>query len=453
MKCPIIDRTVEVRRSIAPSADQIRQELAAAVQRASQSRNPECQAVGPALGSLVRGFTSTGGSSSCEADPSRCALMLDQILPQLDRCTENRGSLADMATSIALNVTAGSPAGIVALGVSAFRSILNLFSGRAERREQRAEERRVAQQRRDVIEAAASCAMMTFYQVGICAPAAMNRIGLILDRQNPMPTCTNRENLGTMTSSQKITALSNLDSCTRAPAADANACFSGIGQQFTPAIAGAGQGPERAACLVEEVTAISSNVRFRQDDIPQFLKLARRHHTSQIMQIKNRLAASEVGDASGVADRSSLVLHCFYGKISRSISSQNPERAVTPADLAEQDRADTTGSGVLRNVPEAERFTLAGNAAEIDQICNNVDNCLGANPNLPTQATTFGPATASLSERMCNGVGKFIDYGTNTLNGRVAPMGRAIASGGTYGQNCAAPAGTRSTGGPETSVQ
>ncbi|MES2528467.1 MAG: hypothetical protein V4598_15395 [Bdellovibrionota bacterium] len=452
VKCPIIDRSAEVRRAIAPSAEQIRTELRAAIQRASQYRNPACSTVGQNLTNLQAAFTSQPGqASTCVASPQTCASMIQQTLPILAGCTEDRENLGDMATSIALYATAGSPAGMVALGVSAIRSVISLFSGRSERRQQRAEEQRVTQQRREVIEAAASCAMMTFYQVGVCAPAEMNRVGTILDNINPSPTCNNRAEVAGMSIEQKITALHTLDSCTRAPAANNNACFAGIGQTATPALTG--QPPERAACLVEEVTSISRSANYSQNDIPQFLKLARRHHTEQIIQIKNRLAASEIGDSSGISDRTSLALHCFYGKVSRSISSQNVERAITPEELTAQDRADTGSGGVLRNVPESSRVLLADNAAEVDRICNSVDNCLQANPQNPTIAANFGPAPASIRDRMCNGVGKFLDYGTNTLNGRLSPMGRAIATGGQYGQNCAQPSGTRSSDGSETSIQ
>lgn len=445
VKCPIIPQEEQLRRSLAPSSADIRRELAAAVQAARGSRNEACRTLGTSFQNLLSAFGGAGGGmqSTCESDPARCAGMLDTILPQISQCTENRESFTDMATSIALNLTAGTPLGIVSLGVSAFRSFVSLFSGRAERRREQAEQRRIAEQRRDVIEAAASCAMMTFYQISICAPVAQANIrGLLDDSANPAPRCTNRANLGAMTHKQIFTSIGSLNKCLGDSASRVNQCTAEIGSSFTPAVTSSASGPERAACLVEEVAQLTANsTGFRDNDIPLFLRMARRHHTNKIINLRNRLAASQPTDASGIADRNSLLLHCYYGKMARTISASNPERSVAQAELQEQDNADVGRGGVLRDVPEANRVLLAQNAGSIDSICGNIDNCI-SNTRADTIEETFGPSTAEtpMSQRMCGGIQKFIDYDTNTLDGRLGSMERAVMRGGSYGQNCVASA-------------
>lgn len=444
VRCPIIDMSSQVRRELAPSAEVIRQELQRAIQAASSSSNPACRTMGTSLEPLVTGFS--GSSPTCVRDPARCADQLDQVLPLIDGCTENREGLADMATSIALNLTAGTPLGLVSLGVSAFRSFMNLFRGRAERREQNARNRAIAQQRRDVIEAAASCAMMTFYQASVCTPGQAGSIQDVLDGVDPIPTCTDRSRLGTMTQGQMVTNVRTLNRCLNGSATRIEEC----GGEIIPAASGSVTGSERAACLVAQSYDIFSNLaQFRQRDIPEFLRLARRHHTRQIIQLRDRLAQSQPGDQAGVADRSALVLHCFYGKMARSISDQNPERAASAAERTAQDEADYRRGGPLREIPENERVLIARSAADVENICAGVDRCVAGVPQATSISEAFGPADGQLSQQMCNGVGQFLDSGDNTLNGRLPSMERAIQRAGGYGQSCVAraapqgqPAGT-----------
>jgi hypothetical protein len=447
VKCPIYDRSIELRRSISPSYEDVRSELSAAVDRASRYRTPECQTVGRSLGNLSSLF----GTSQCENDPHTCASMLEEILPTLSTCTEDRENLGDMATSVALFTTAGSPAGLVSLGVSAIRSIVRLFSGGGQRRGQRAQDQRIAQQRREVIEAAASCALMSLYQGSICAPEGASSVRGILDSLNPSPFCTDRTGLGEMSVSQKLTAMRGLESCTTAPSPDLNVCFSNIGQQFRPPVTGTAQPGERAACLVEEVLGIGANVQnIRTSDIPEFLRLARRHHTREIIQIRNRLNGSDLSVYSGTSERNSLILHCFYGKLSRSLSSGNIGQPLSTVELNQQDRSDREE---LRNVAEEDRILLAENMTEVDRICNNLDNCFRSNPNLLTLDSHFGPTAANLEGRMCNGIGRFHDYGTNFLNGRLGSMERAIRAGGNYGERCGMPVSAEPVDGAGASAQ
>ncbi len=108
--------------------------------------------------------------------------MFDEIAPILDQCGERRSSVVDVATSLALNLTAGTPAGLITLGISAFRSLLTIF-GRRRETEQQQRQRAYANEEREAVEGAASCAMLSFYQTSVCSFGAQNRIQTVLNRQ------------------------------------------------------------------------------------------------------------------------------------------------------------------------------------------------------------------------------------------------------------------------------
>lgn len=447
--CPIIDRSVQVRRETASTVDDVRAALAAAQQALGRGRSQDCQTVGSQIQYLVGAFQAQAGAPSlCESNPQSCASRFADVLPIIDRCTESRGALADMATSVALNLTAGSPAGLITLGVAGFRSILNLFRDRSQAQAERELERGRVRQREEVLEAAASCGMMSLYFSSVCAPASSYRLSRVLRGLEPVPRCQNPLSIG-MTDARggaelkaQISSIIKIDSCTQREA-NKSVCFR---EPYLPAAsagAPAATAEERVACLASEISLMGSNVSsFKTNDIPEMLKLARRHHTKQIIALRDRLRSVSSVDENTAAERTKLVTQCFYGKVARSVSSTDPTAEITADELRAQDEADRRT--IYRGDRSRDRVSIADNAAEVDSICNQVDRCIRSDRTASRSISmaTFGPTGASVATRMCNGLAKFNEFGVNYLGGDTAFMEAAVGDGGTYGQNCTEPTST-----------
>jgi hypothetical protein len=457
LQCPIVTQTASVRAAIAPSSTVIQQRLDTLAANLQGNSNSNCRLIGGSISNLANSFRSGG----CQTNPAQCANVFDEIAPLLDQCTQQRSSIIDMATSVALNLTAGSPAGLVMLGVSAFRSILNIFSRRRET-EQQQRARAYAAEEREAIESAASCAMLSFYQTSVCTFGSQRNIQSVLNRQMADsaegPGCP--ANLVITSPETQVPTIvrnmNNVSNCLdgRNPATELQ-CFN------PPYLAeGEGNNLQRASCLVSAFSSVTETLNnFRSTVIPEYLAMARRLHTRKIRELRDSLQNSDPADLAATGNRNSLIYHCFYGKVARTISSANPERAVTNEELSRQDR-DDKDRGLYRDM-RREDYNRVRLLAEVndrdvsrldetEQICNSIDRCLGSVRGAPTLAQNFGPEDGTISQRMCRGIGRFQQYGNNSLNGRVPAMEMAVAAGGSMGQNCAQSAPT--TSGDSTTV-
>ena len=458
--CPIIDRSAQVRRDTASTVDDVRRSLQQAQQALGRGRSQACQTVGSSIQNLINGFSAPpGGRSECENNPQTCASRFADVLPIIDSCTESRSSLADMATSVALNLTAGSPAGLIALGVAGFRSIMNLFRDRSEAREARENERIRIRETQNVIEAAASCGMMSLYFSSVCAPAASNQITQffrVRERNGgaQAPRCENNASIGLDLKSQ-ISSAVQVGNCLQARRGAEEQCFQpptlpNASSNATPTAT-----PEqRIACIASEMTRMGTNIeRFKTTEIPEMLRLARRHHTREIIRLRDRLQNVPSVDERTSTERARLITQCFYGKMARTISATDPYAEATREELVAQDAEDNRR--IYRGDRTAERVSIADNNSAIDSICNTLDRCIRADRNASRTISlaAFGPSVGDVSRRMCNGIGRFNQLGSNYLGNDLNYMEAAVGDGGTYGQNCQEPAAGTPEGENGTTVQ
>ncbi len=414
--CPIIGlNSGAITAGAIPALSELNRRVTALNQRLQQqaASNPQCALAGRSASNFVRSL----GTGSCTSDPVNCSQNISEVAGSYVGCgTGDRDELIDITLSSVMAFGAGTPIGVLGLGLSAVNSIIRLFRGRSQERAQENSQRETRLAQQAFVDGLASCASSDLYSSSVCTGPARERVGEALFRTLSYRTpCSAPISSPTQQQSRELlTSLRSVDTCLTAPSADAQTCFRALPPATeTNAL-------DKAACLMTNTGgSFGEALEDTQNaNLQDSLQMARRFHIQKILSLRE-----EANREDDPRVREQLILNCYMGKLSMSVSANRNQESnplVSGTDrrtneLALQDQADDRG--VYDNYPDRSNDPnivvrpprLAPSFATAQQICNQLDACFQGQDTFSNRDFSGG----NLRAQMCRGLARLGD--TNGL--------------------------------------
>ena len=414
--CPIIGlNSGAITAGAIPALSELSRRVTALNQRLQQqaASNPQCALAGSSASNFVRSV----GSGSCTSNPVNCSQNINEVVGSYVGCgAGDRDELIDITLSTVMAFGAGTPIGVLGLGLSAVNSVIRLFRGRSQERAQENSQRETRLAQQTFVDGLASCAASDLYSSSVCTGPARERIGEALFRTlNYRTPCTAPISAPTQQQSRELlTSLRTVDTCLTAPAADAQACFRALPPATeTNAL-------NKAACLMTNTGgSFGEALEDTQNaNLQDSLQMARRFHIQKILSLRE-----EANREDDPRVREQLILNCYMGRLSMSVSANRNQESndlVAGTDrrtneLALQDQADDRA--VYRGYPDRSDDPnvtvrpprLAPSFATAQQICSQLDACFRGQDTFSSNDFSG----SNLRAKMCRGLARLGD--TNGL--------------------------------------